>query len=163
MKNRKKAIKVEPLIFDTYLAAVKNSRGVKLFRDNFALISGKRKNITEGGRISCAFFVSSILLIFCLVKKMHVTVDGTIKDMEESGWKKIKKPKPGAVLVWEAQKFSDVFHKHLGFYLGEGKAISNNYKKRFPDIHDWKFAGARKLESIWWHNKLKRKMPHDFK
>jgi hypothetical protein len=148
--------KVEPLIFDSYTAVVKNSVGANIFRNLYAEVDGKKKDVLKDGVLSCAFLVSSILLIFRLVKEIHTTVGGTVRDMEEMGWVKIKKPRPGAVIVWEKEKFDEgPEHGHIGFYLGENRAVSNNTPTRVPKEHHWTFGGKRKVEAVYWHSKLK--------
>lgn len=91
---------------------------------------------------------------------MHATVTGTVTDLEKSGWFKIKEPRLGAILVWEAKKFeSGNIHKHIGFYMDKDRAISNRYEKRQPLKHHWTFGTkngqpVRKIEKIFWNNKL---------
>jgi len=95
-----------------------------------------------------------------LIKEIHGTVDGTIKDLEQSDWKKIKKPKIGSILVWEKIDFGNqTFHKHIGFYIGNNKAISTNSSKKAPQIHHWTYGvkkgkPVRKVEAIFWNKKL---------
>ncbi len=157
--------KVIPIIFDTYIAVIKNSVGSKIFRNSYAKINGKKKDILKNGKVSCAFFVSSILALFPLFKLIkyppHATVDGTIKDLKESGWQKIAKPKIGSIIVWEKIDFGNKdFHKHIGFYIGNNKAIStNSFKKGQPAVHHWTYGiksnkPGRKIEAIFWHKKL---------
>jgi hypothetical protein len=152
MDSNKKQ-KVAPMLAETYLAVIKNSLGSKMFRNLYALVGGQKKDITQNGNLSCAFYVSSILLLFKLIKEVHATVSGTERDMREFGWTDIKKPKNGCVLVWKETDFTNgSLHKHIGFYVGQQKAISNNYKLGYPTKHNWKF---RKIESILWHPNLK--------
>lgn len=158
MKTKKK---IKSLLKDSYLAMIKNSQDCKMFRNFYALINGKKQDILNNGEFSCAFFVSSILVIFGLVKKTHCTVMSVLKDMEGSGWTKIKleKIKPGSVILWEGKKDGKDVHKHLGFYIGENKAISNAfyfYKKREPFIHHFTYNGKRKIETVFWHKNLKK-------
>ena len=150
-----KSKKVEPLLFPTYLAVIKNSIGSKLFQNFYAKVNGNKVDIMQNGKLSCAFFVSSILIIFQLSKKTHATVVLTVKDMEKSGWVKVKKPKAGSVIVWEevGYKKNDI-HKHIGFYIGNNQAVSNSYKRGHPIKHHWTFNGKRKVEVIYWNKKL---------
>ncbi|MFH1170331.1 MAG: hypothetical protein V1704_02130 [Candidatus Vogelbacteria bacterium] len=147
--------KVIPLIADTYLAVIKNSLGSKMFRNLYAKVDGKKEDITRNGELSCAFYVSSILALSKQIKEIHVTVDSTVKDLKKSGWKISQKPKVGSVLVWEKVNFgnNDV-HKHIGFYIGDRKAVSNNYQCGYPVKHNWIFTN-RKIEMILWNPKLK--------
>lgn len=147
------------LVFESYLAAIKNSIGSNLFRNVFVKINNRKIDATNNGRISCAVFVSSILTLFKLIDGPHATVDGTLVAMKKSGWKKIKKPKVGCVLFWEAKKFESGTHRHLGFYVGNQKSISNSRKTRNPVIHHWtlgvsKGKPKRKIEGIFWNKKL---------
>jgi len=154
-------MKITPLLFETYISIIKNSVGSKIFQTNVAKVGGKTKDITERGNLSCGFFVTFILKYFDLVKKPHVTVPGTLRDMEESGWGKIKKPRVGCLILWEPLRVppGKDAHQHLGFYLGGTKAISNSSSKRVPIMHHWTFGAKdgkakRKIEGFYWHKKL---------
>lgn len=143
---------IKPLLFDTYLAVVKNSIRSHLFHNYFANVNGKKIDVLQDGTLSCAFFVSSILSMFNLIEKFHATVESTQQDLKKSRWVKIEKPKPGAVIVWEAVDFGEgQMHKHIGFYIGKNKAISNSDKEKHPVEHDWLFEGKRKVETIYWN------------
>jgi len=148
---------VTQLIFDTYIGVIRNSVKSRMFRNLYAEVGVKKTDVTENGRLSCAFFVSSLLVIFGLIKSAHATVSGTVRDLEKSGWMKISKPKAGSVLVWKAKKNKkgDI-HKHIGFYIGKDKAISNNSRFGYPSVHHWTFGkvnkqSKRKIETIFWH------------
>ncbi len=151
---------IRPIFYETYIAVIRNSIGTNLFRNFYAKIDGKKIDITKNGIFSCAFFVSSILLLFKLIRKIHGTVKETVRDFKKSNWKRIKKPKVGSILVWEAIDFGKGdFHKHIGFYIGSNKAISNSSKLRKPVIHHWTFGTKnkrpkRKIEAIYWNKKL---------
>lgn len=151
-------MKTKIKLFDTYLTAIKNSVNSNIFRNLYVEIDGLEKDITENGNLSCALFVSSLLLIFKLIKDPHATVDGTVRDLKESGWTEITEPKIGCVLVWGKVDFGENnFHKHIGFYVGEKIAISNNSEKGFPTEHNFEFYGQRKIEFMLWHPKLDQK------
>lgn len=148
--------KITPLIFDSYLAVIKNSVGSKLFRNFYARVNEKRTDIMQNGDLSCAFYVSSVLTLFKLIREVHGTVDATVKDLRKRGWRVVKKPRVGSVLVWEKLNFADNgFHKHIGFYIGNNKAISNSYTLGYPRKHHWTFGAKRKVELILHHSKLK--------
>jgi len=151
--------KVKTIFYDTYLAVIRNSQNARLWQTNWAYVDGQKKDILKRGVLSCAFFVSSILVIFGLIKEVHATVDGTIKDLKKFGWYRTKKLKPGAVLIWEANQESN-FHTHNGFYLGNNRAISNNCVKRCPVIHHFTYGVKkgqpnRKIIASYWHRKIK--------
>jgi len=86
---------------DNYLVLIKNSIGGTTWRQAYGLINGRKKNLTQNGDLACAYFVSSILKIFDLIGNLHLTVTGTIKDLENSGWEKITKNKisPGDIII----------------------------------------------------------------
>lgn len=148
-------MKVAPLFFDSYLAVVKNSVGSKMFRNFYVKVGGKKEDIMRNGELSCAFYVSAILTLFKFIKETHGTVASTVLDLKNSGWKQVKKPKVGSVIVWSKIDFgnSDI-HTHIGFYVGKNSAMSNNYKLGHPTEHHWTFNGTRKIDSIWWKTKL---------
>jgi hypothetical protein len=136
------------------LAIVENS--VKggdnyLFRNLYADGDGKEIDILENGSNSCAAFVSWILLALELIEKPHATVTSAEKDLLNSGWKEISELKKGAILVWEQQNG----HRHIGFYVGDNKAISNDSQgSGFPWLHDVTYNSSRKIEKILWHSDL---------
>src|SRR3989338_10938142 len=88
------SIKIQPEVQKTYFAVVKNSVGAGLFKNFYAKVGGKSKDIMANGELSCAFFVSSICRMFDLTKKVHGTVDNTLKDLEKFGWSRVRKPQP---------------------------------------------------------------------
>lgn len=127
---------VQPLRLETYLQVIRNSVGSNLFRNCYALVNGEKRDITRDGDLSCAFFVSSLLTVFKLIKEVHATVEGTVKDLETSGWQQTTTPKPGDVIVWAKQtdeRGED--HGHIGFCVSEKEAISNNSQTGTPALH----------------------------
>lgn len=144
------------LFFENYLTFIRNSLDTQMFRNLWAEVDGIKKDLTEDGNLSCALFVSSLLGIFKLIKEPHATVDGTLRDLTETGWQEIKEPKIGCILVWEKVSFGGNLgeHKHIGFYMGDNKAISNDSKEGVPKEHDYLFDGVRSIELILWHPKL---------
>jgi len=151
----KKKLKVKPLNWETYLAVIKNACGSKMWRNNYALVNGKKKDIMNNGDTQCAFFVSSILRIFGWINELHVTVEGTERDLKESNWKQIKvspKMPKGSILIWEEKNG----HSHIGFYFGNKKAVSTASSKGYPIIHDWLYSGKRQILRAYFKN-LKNK------
>jgi hypothetical protein len=152
MKQRPKP---KPLLVENYLLFAKASVGSAAFRKLYYLIDGKKIEILRDGDLSCAFFVSAILTIAGLMGVVHTTVKHTVRDLKRRGWKPIKSPVVGSVIVWAPKKFkSGETHRHIGFYLGGGKAVSNSSKKKSPQIHSWNF---RPVEEILWNNNLLKK------
>lgn len=145
------------LLFDTYIVSIKKSVGVKLFQNIYVLADGKKKDVTQNGKNSCASFASSILVMYGLIKEKHATVDGTLKDMEKSGWTRLKKAKIGAVMVWKPWEKSK--NQHIGFFIGNDRAISNSSDKKTPKLHHltygaYKGRPKRPIDSVWWHKSL---------
>lgn len=153
MKNKQRVVRI---IFDSFLSVIKNSVGSKLFRNFYAKVNGKKKDIIENGNFSCAFYVSSVLFLFKFIKDIHGTVNSTIKDLRESGWITINKPRIGSILVWEKIDFGKKgINRHIGFYVGKDKAISTSSKRKCVVRHHWTFNSKRKVELIFWNPKLK--------
>ena len=150
--------KVTPLLKESYIAMIKNSKNSRMFTDFYARVNKKKKNITKNGELSCAYFVSSVLKIFNLISDIHLTVKGTVNDLLESGWISIKKPKIGGILLWEQKNFGirnkPNRHYHIGFYIGNNKAISNSASKKKIAIHHFTFNNKRKIIKIYWNKKL---------
>lgn len=146
---------IKPLIFDSYMAVIKNSIGSNMFRNFYAEIDGVKKDILENGDLSCAIFVSNILHMFNLIKGPHVTVASTINDIKNFGWQEISELRVGAIIFWESVDFGKTgFHSHVGFYVGENMAISNNSETGMPSAHAYDFEGKRKIEAIYWNSRL---------
>ena len=155
-------MKIVPLNYETYLGVIENSVGTNLFRAVFATVDGVKKDITEDGNLSCAFFVSSILKMFDHIESIHSTVSGTVRDLEKSGWQKIQEPKIGAVLVWEEKEDQNKEkHAHIGFYVEESMAVSNSSEGRTPQKHHSTYGelGAttfRKITGIFWKEGIEK-------
>lgn len=112
--------------------------------------------------MSCAFFVTSVLVVFGLISKVHMTVEKTLEDLQKNGWREVRKMESGAVLLWEKQKQGrGDAHFHLGFAVSAKQAISNRWEHKCPVAHHL-FYGAkngrpvRKIEKIFWHDKLEK-------
>ncbi|MFP4022759.1 MAG: hypothetical protein ACLFTS_02850, partial [Candidatus Paceibacterota bacterium] len=105
---------VIPRTYDTYMAVIKNSPGTEMFRNVYADVDGDHTDVTDDGDLSCAFFVSSVLTIFGLIKEIHVTVNSTVKDMKRNGWVDTDDPEPGDVVVWGEEHSNQEKHRHIG-------------------------------------------------
>ncbi len=146
------------------LAIVENSaKGDNyLLRNLYAEENGKEIDIFEIGGTACCGHVSWILLALELVKHPHAAVYGTERDMVASGWYEIKELKPGAVIVWEnkmadsgLQGEKNVELSHMGFYVGNDMAISNDSKgSGFPRKHHYTYDNTRQIKKIYWNDKL---------
>jgi hypothetical protein len=145
--------KLKISLLKSYLAFAKASVNSKMFQKLYFRKDGKDIDILKNGDLSCAFFVSSVLKIFNLIKDTHTTVNGTVKDLEAYGWKAVKKPIEGSIIVWNSKTSKDVtIHKHIGIYIWQNKAISNSSKKRSPQINEYNYYP---IEKILWNKKIK--------
>ena len=136
--------------------------GTRMFQHVFFSAGTKEIDIVRGGELSCASFVSAVLFHFHLLEDVHATVAGTVEDMKRSGWKKITRQRPGAVIRWAAVQYPDrVAHEHIGFAISATQAISNSTSKKVPHQHHITYgtkkeSSYRPLLEIWWHPKLGR-------
>jgi len=132
----KNKLSIKPLSNETFLAMLEHSAGSRVWQRMYARVNGQRRDILHHGELSCAFYVSSLLRIFGWLKEVHATVDGTIKDLHASGWRRTTRPRPGDVVEWAPITYQDgEVHRHLGFYLDRGRAISTSFSRRTPIIH----------------------------
>ncbi len=156
MRMENDAAKPIPILYDTYLAVIKNSVGTKMFRNFYAYIDGQKKDIVNGGELACGFFVSSVLHNFKLISEPHLTVSGTEKDLQASDWQEIdtNNLKEGCVLIWGAEDFDGETHKHIGFYIGNNLAISTDSKQGVVAEHAYNFKGERAIEKAYWSGKF---------
>ena len=137
--------------FKTYMQMLYNSIGTNMFR-NFYVSKPDRGEFDalNDGEDSCAFYVSSVLVLFRKIGSIHGTVTGLIADLENSGWKKVHIPDPGDVLIWEPQEFNGMFQEHVGIALGNDTAVSNSYRAKSPIMHNINFSEQnRKIVSVY--------------
>ncbi len=142
------------LVFETYLKMIGNSIDSNLFRNSYGIINGRKVDLTKNGELSCAFFVSSILKLCDFIQTGHLTVEGTEKDLVVSGWAEIKNPKIGCVIVYKNYKTTRGVHKHIGFYVGKNKAISNSFSKKSPQVG---FLNKESVHKYYWYLKWNEK------
>lgn len=128
------------------LQTVKNSIGSATFRNLYIETDGQESDALKDGDLSCAVFVSGILAMFGLIDEGHATVDTTVKHLKEAGWfeASLDSPEAGDIIVWDSVEYADGPHKHIGFYIGDSLAISNNNKLKSPQQHHWQFDGTRR-------------------
>ncbi|HEX8994058.1 MAG TPA: hypothetical protein VF803_02290 [Candidatus Paceibacterota bacterium] len=150
-------------VFPSYIAMIENSVGTNLFRNRYYTIRGETIDVLEDGDLSCAVFVTSILHHFDLVEEVHTTVIGGVEDLERSGWQKISEPRKGAIILWGFKKKDDGTqgkHRHLGFYLDEQSAVSNDSDSRVVWKHHPTYGAfgsgeaRRDIEALYWHPTL---------
>ncbi len=139
------------ILVDSYLRAADLSIDSTFYRNFYIERDGVKIDILEDGRLSCAKFVSSVLKGFRLIKSEHSTIDGTVKDLKESGWEEANPDElhEGDVIIWNCVRDEEGgAHGHIGFYIGSRKAISNSTEKRVPKKHDATFEGQRKIVRV---------------
>ncbi|MFA6408225.1 MAG: hypothetical protein WCW36_01975 [Candidatus Paceibacterota bacterium] len=122
-----------------------------MYRRLYACVDGKTKDIMEDGDKSCAVFVTATLVGLELCKTVHATVEGAIRDMEDSGWKHEEALLHGCVMVWEVKDGIGKSHLHIGFYVGNGQAVSNSSIDRSPQYHP---CGKHVIHASYWHPRL---------
>ncbi len=142
---------------DSLVAAVRGSVGAGTWRHYWAVVDGRPCDVLEGGALSCAWFTSSLLVMHGLVAAAHRTVASTVADLERSGWGRVDEPRAGAVLRWEPVVYADgSCHSHLGFSVGDGRAVSTSWRTGAPLEHDWLYRdqSERAVAAIYWHPAL---------
>ena len=141
-----------------FLMVIRNSAGTNMFRNFYYKNLG---DVLKNGDLSCAFFVSTILLMFGFVNKVSFRVVDVIDEMEEKGWKEITRLRKGAVIIWNPVVQNGGNHLHIGFYMGKKIAISNRSSIGAPGEHPVFYSGLDKgkskkvtIRAIYWHQKL---------
>jgi len=126
---------------ETYLKAIENSVGSRLFNSVFVKFkdSGKTADILNDGMYSCAFFVSSLLYLFQAIDKPHATVANVMKFLETNEkWHKVDggNNEAGDVIFWEKIVFDDGSENaHIGFAVSKDEAVSTDYKQKLIARH----------------------------
>lgn len=149
----------------TLISMIEGSIDSTIFQKMFFEQHGKEVDVLEHGNLSCAVYVSFLLYPLGLLKEPHTFVSHTITDLEESGWVKVNELRPGAVIVWGPWEHSS--HAHIGFSLGDERAVSNVDIKESPQEHHATYgknedgSPKRPITAIYWHptfdEELKRK------
>ncbi|MBX4188051.1 MAG: hypothetical protein KW793_02860 [Candidatus Doudnabacteria bacterium] len=132
----------------SFVTVIKNSVGSKMFRSFLVEKNGKQFDVLKKGSLSCAYYASTILKMFGLIDKMHFTVGKTVNDLIKCGAVKVnvKSLKPGDVLIWVSKNVSSGQHNHIGFFIGNGNAVSNSESKKEITRHHVTFKGTRDIE-----------------
>jgi hypothetical protein len=142
------------LTFKTFLAMVHGSVGANMFRHFYMQrADGSEFDALDDGDNGCAFFVSSVLTIFGKIEHVHGTVANTIEDLQNSSWIEAQTPTIGDVLVWEPKSFANGdMHAHIGFFVGNGKAISMSSQVGAPVEHDIHFGNEQRVITHIFHS-----------
>ena len=144
---------------ENFLLSFRNSIGTQLFR---SYLDKDGNDVLKDGDLSCAYYISSMLLLHGLIDRPHFTVEGTLFSMVNSGWHQIKTLKIGSIVVWGSVHQNGEDHKHLGVYIGEQQAISNRSSLGMPGEHPLHYSGLDKVGikkkapvlAIYWHSAL---------
>lgn len=143
--------KITPLFFQSYLRAIENSVGSHLFR-NFYCSDGKKIiDIYQNGNLSCAYFVSAILVLFGFLSHPRATVSSLLESIKKARFLPIdlSEMKKGDIILWEKKLSANGWHQHIGFYLGVNQAVSNSPRTKTPIIHHYTFNNKRKIIAIY--------------
>jgi len=133
MANQSPTDKPQRLYFKTYLQMIRNSVGTQMFRNFYIQTAdGVEQDSLSDGEDSCAFYVSSVLTLFRAAAGVHGTIRRTVEDLQQSGWQIVPKDhmQPGDVIVWGTTG------NHIGFYIGNGRAISTSSKAKQVAEHN---------------------------
>ncbi|MGL4758256.1 MAG: hypothetical protein ACRCXZ_02895 [Patescibacteria group bacterium] len=138
-----KNLEVKRLPKELYLTIIKNSVGTNLFKNFPLIVNGDKIDAVRNGAISCAFYVSGILSMLNMIESIHGTIIATELDIKNYDFKELRIEdglEEGDIIVWEGVNFGDkenpTIHEHIGFYIGQGKAISNSEKLGHPIEHN---------------------------
>lgn len=127
------------------ITIAKNFVGTKGFRNFYQ----NDKDILNNGDVSCAFFVSTVLAMCKLVDRVYFTVDNLSKYLEESTlfetflFPKVEEISAGDVIIWDT---SEGGHKHIGFCVAQGVAVSNRSSLGAPGEHELVYSGFDKVD-----------------
>lgn len=145
----------------TLLYRIEASCGSTQFRRLYAEVDGTEVDILRDGQVSCAVFVSALLVMAELLPKMCATVSGLERQLQANGWQQVDTVSPGAVIIWEASaQASGEEHLHAGFALSAEEAVSHSDKGRVPEKHHYTFgvtssgAPVRAIERVYIHRDL---------
>lgn len=147
---------MEKLMKETYMKAVENSVGTRMFNSAFVRTGndGKVVDIMDDGMYSCAFFVSSVLYLFGMIDTPHATVESTRESMEQdSRWSTVDggEIEKGDVVFWEKIQFDDGSENaHVGFAISNTEAVSTDYKQKMIARHPLKSETvSRNIEAVY--------------
>lgn len=168
MKDKKEEVFVkteERLVFarrETLFSTMNRGIGSKMFRNCWCYNEkGELVDVCDNGNLSCAFYVSRILLWHGLVRIPCVRVEQLEKELLSCGWYEVGVRNPdeiarGSVIIWGPKQGSDgKMHRHAGFYLGDRCAVSHDSLPhvdiRAPSYHPFDIVGgvSREIERVY--------------
>ena len=114
----------------SFLAMIENSVGSRQYQSLYFFVDGVSTDILNGGDVSCAVYVSHILMSFKLTSDYRAFSDKVIEDIIKFGWERTDNPHPGCVVYWGKMKHDDGSaskHNHVGFFIDTETAISSTH------------------------------------
>ena len=126
-----------------------------MFKGVFADVDGQKVDITKNGQLSCAVYVSALLLMSGTIDTMTATVKGLENALRQSGWVSTAYLYRGAVVIWFPQEQADGRkHEHAGFVLSDRMAVSHSDIARCPVEHELYFGGKRLIKAAYINPRL---------
>jgi len=117
---------------ETYFKMIENAEGTEMFKSLFVRHeeSGEVEDILREGELSCAFFVSNLLLMFGWIDVPYANTRSIRRVLLEHGWKDVgtEDIQMGDVIFWEETEHKSGRYPHSGFALNEKEAISTSDK-----------------------------------
>lgn len=150
-------------LLPSYLSFIQNSVGSGVFKNRYYKIKGQVIDVTVDGDLSCAEYVSNVLCVFGLIDERHTTVKATIESLKDAGWRTISSPRAGAIIWWGFKKKDNGTqgkHHHVGFYIDQETAISNDSDTRVIASHHPTYGTLengeprREILKYFWHDAL---------
>ena len=150
----------------TLIAKIEGSIGSSQYLSLYITLQGEGfvtyQDVIGYGSFACAYYVSALLHLMSLsTDAVHTNVTETEQDLIASGWKRVETPEPGAVIIWGPKLASDgVRHRHIGFSLGNDRAVSTDGTTGKPTEHNVTYgmngdSPIRPIEAIYWHERLR--------
>lgn len=120
------------LVLKNFITSVKSSIGSPMFQHIYVRDGkGRELEVLDGGKLSCAYVVSSLLTLHGLIDRPHATVATTLEKMAEHGWQETDVPGIGAVVFWPEYNGN----QHIGIMIGPDECVSNSSVERTPVKH----------------------------
>jgi len=88
---------------------------------------GEIVDVTQGGKLSCAYYLSRLLVSQGLLPCPHVTVPSTLTCMTANGWSSAEEERVGDTVLWTKDD-----ELHLGLVVPSGMYATNSSIKRVP-------------------------------
>lgn len=120
------------------IAVVRGAVGTDMFRSLYVAGGSGPMDVLEDGRLSCAFFVSSVL---------NAVVEKTIAKMGEAGWVLAEVASLGCVTRWPILDSNE----HIGFCVANDTFVSNSSSLRSPQIHGSSLPDGREPIAYYRH------------